>query len=149
MAKTKVESMGGTFRIQSRKGQGTTFSLRFPLTLAIIKALLIRSGDERFAVPVVGIVETLDITPADKKYIQQQEALLLRGEVIPLYFLSELLELSEGYGGDSLSVVTVLISELGDARVGIIVDEVLGQQEVAISRLGPGSEGESGVSAGS
>jgi two-component system chemotaxis sensor kinase CheA len=135
VAKTKVESMGGTFRIQSRKGQGTTFLLRFPLTLAIIKALLIRCGDERFAVPVVGIVETLDITPADKKYIQQQEALLLRGEVIPLYYLTELLELSEGYGGVSRSVETVLIAEVGDARVGIIVDEVLGQQEVAIKPL--------------
>ncbi len=135
VAKTKVESMGGTFRIQSRKGQGTTFSLRFPLTLAIIKALLIRSGDERFAVPVVGIVETLDITPLDKKYIQQQEALLLRGEVIPLYYLTELLEMPEAYSGVSRSVETVLIAEVGDSRVGIIVDEVLGQQEVAIKPL--------------
>jgi two-component system, chemotaxis family, sensor kinase CheA len=135
VAKTKVESMGGTFRIQSRKGQGTTFSLRFPLTLAIIKALLIRNGEERFAVPVVGIVETLDITPLDKKYIQQQEALLLRGEVIPLYYLTELLEMPEAYSHASRSVETVLIAEVGDSRVGIIVDEVLGQQEVAIKPL--------------
>ncbi|HVM32149.1 MAG TPA: chemotaxis protein CheA, partial [bacterium] len=126
VAKTKVESMGGTFRIQSRKGQGTSFLLRFPLTLAIIKALLIRCGDERFAVPVVGIVETLDITPADKKYIQQQEALLLRGEVIPLYYLTELLEMPDAHSGVSRSVETVLIAEVGDSRVGIIVDEVLG-----------------------
>ncbi|MGH7738504.1 MAG: chemotaxis protein CheA, partial [bacterium] len=135
VAKTKVESMGGTFRIQSRKGRGTTFFLRFPLTLAIIKALLIRCGEERFAVPVSGIVETLDITPADKKYIQQQEALLLRGEVIPLYRLVELLEIEETAEIQPGSVETVLIAEVGEARVGIIVDEVLGQQEVAIKSL--------------
>ncbi|HET9869859.1 MAG TPA: chemotaxis protein CheW, partial [bacterium] len=133
VAKTKVESMGGSFRIVSRKGQGTSFFLRFPLTLAIIKALLIRCGDERFAVPVVGIVETLDITPADKKTIQQQEALLLRGEVIPLYHLTELLEMPGA--GISRPVETVLVAEVGESRVGILVDEVLGQQEVAIKPL--------------
>jgi two-component system chemotaxis sensor kinase CheA len=135
VAKTKVESIGGTLKIQSRKGQGTTFMLRFPLTLAIIKALLIKSTEEVFAVPVAGIIETLDITIADKKYVQQQEVLLLRGEVIPIYYLTELLEMPESLSSVQKSVETVLIAEVGDSRVGMIVDEVLGQQEVAIKSL--------------
>src|SRR5258708_30563728 len=93
VAKTKVETLGGTFRIQSRKGQGTTFILKFPLTLAIIKALLVRCNAEVFAIPVVAITETVDILSEEKKFIQQQETFILREDVIPLYHLQELLQL--------------------------------------------------------
>jgi two-component system chemotaxis sensor kinase CheA len=86
-AKTKVESMGGSFRIQSRKGVGTTFFLRFPLTLAIIKALLVKVGGETFALPVTSVLETLEIHPSEKRHLQLQETLLLRDEVLPIYHL--------------------------------------------------------------
>ncbi len=80
--KRGFETLGGTFRIQSKKGQGTTFILRFPLTLAIIKALLVKCDQEIFAIPVINIVETLDVFPGDTKLIQQQETIVLRGDVI-------------------------------------------------------------------
>lgn len=136
VAKTKVEAVGGVFRIQSKKGQGTTFILRFPLTLAIIKALLVRCNEEVFAIPVVNIVETVDVEPEEKRMIQQQEAILLREDVIPLYPLQELLELPPSTRPpDALGLETVLIAEVGDARVAIRVDEVIGQQEIAIKAL--------------
>ena len=136
VAKTKVEAVGGVFRIQSKKGQGTTFILRFPLTLAIIKALLVKCTDEVFAIPVVNIVETVDVAQNDKRMIQQQEAIMLREDIIPLYPLQELLELpasvlSPHEGG----LETVLIAEVGESRVAIRVDEVIGQQEIAIKPL--------------
>lgn len=134
VAKTKVESLGGTFRIQSRKGQGTTFILKFPLTLAIIKALLVRSGSEIFAVPVVNIIETVDIHPSEKKRIQQQETIILREEVIPVYQLQELLEL-QNVSTFSSEHETILIAEVGDSRIGILVEEIIGQQEIAIKSL--------------
>ena len=136
VAKTRVETLGGTFRIQSKKGQGTTFLLRFPLTLAIIKALLIQCGKEVFAIPVVNIVETVDVPPREKKMIQQQETIVLRDEVIPVYPLQELLELGlPPKTAVPPDLETILIVEVGDARVGIEVDLVITQQEVAIKSL--------------
>ncbi len=136
VAKTKVESLGGNFRIFSRKGQGTTFILRFPLTLAIIKALLVKSSEEVFAIPVANIVETIDMFPEEERILQQQETLILREEVIPLYRLQELLELEEKpVTIDSKVLESVIIVEVGDSRVGIKVDQILGQQEIAIKSL--------------
>lgn len=136
VAKTKVESLGGNFRIFSRKGQGTTFILRFPLTLAIIKALLVKSSEEVFAIPVANIVETIDMFPEEERILQQQETLILRDEVIPLYRLRELLELEEKpVTIDSKALESVIIVEVGDSRVGIKVDQILGQQEIAIKSL--------------
>ncbi len=135
VAKTKVEAVGGVFRIQSKKGQGTTFILRFPLTLAIIKALLVRCNDEVFAIPVVNIIETVDVTPDEKRMIQQQEAVLLREDVIPLYPLQELLEMPSTESRDASGLETVLIVEVGDSRVALRVDEVVGQQDIAIKPL--------------
>jgi len=136
VAKTKVESLGGTFRIQSRKGQGTTFILRFPLTLAIIKALLLKCNDEIFAIPVVNIVETVEILPSEKRKIQQQETIMLRGEVIPVYRLQELLEMEAPLTpvGDE-EIESILIVEVGESHVGLWVDQVIAQQEIAIKSL--------------
>jgi two-component system chemotaxis sensor kinase CheA len=149
VAKTKVERMGGTFRIQSRKGQGTTFILRFPLTLAIIKALLVRCDRETFAIPIVNVIETVEVPTSDLRSVQQQTTLLLREEVVPVYRLHELLEM-EGPGSGTWrereegpaparegeeGIETVLIAEVGESRVGIQVDAVLAQQEIAIKPL--------------
>lgn len=146
VAKTKVESLGGTFRIQSKKGSGTSFLLRFPLTLAIIKALLVRCAGEVFAIPVVNIIETLDITLSDKKKVQQQQALILREDVIPYYPLAELLEMEGDFRKENFPLETVLIAEVGESRVGLRVDEVIGQQEVAIKPLDPLLKGIRGFS---
>jgi two-component system chemotaxis sensor kinase CheA len=135
VAKTKVESLGGTFRIQSKKGIGTSFLLRFPLTLAIIKALLVRCAGEVFAIPVVNIIETLDVPQGERKKVQQQRAIILRDDVIPYYPLGELLEMPTDLRENPLE--TILIAEVGESRVGLQVEEVIGQQEVAIKPLDP------------
>lgn len=134
-AKTKVESMGGNFRIQSRKGVGTTFFLRFPLTLAIIKALLVKVGGETFALPVTSVLETLEIHPSEKRHLQLQETLLLRDEVLPLYHLGELLEVEDSAPGQPQELETVVVVEVGESRVGLLVDSIVGQNEIAIKPL--------------
>lgn len=135
VAKTKVESLGGSFRIQSEKGRGTTFLIRFPLTLAIVKALLVRVAGEVFAVPVSYVVETVDVGPESRRKVQQQETLLLRDEVIPLYHLRELLELPPPAASDPSAEVPVIIAEVSDSRVALQVDEILGQSEIALKSL--------------
>jgi two-component system chemotaxis sensor kinase CheA len=136
VAKTKVEKMGGTFRILSRKGTGTTFLLRFPLTLAILKALLVRCSGETFAVPVMSVLETVEIPSSEKRIVQQQEAILLRDEVVPVYRLQELLEMDPAPPEASPEgLETILICDVGEARVGIQVDAIIVQQEIAIKSL--------------
>ncbi len=138
VAKTKIESLGGTLQIHTRRGHGTTFNLKFPLTLAIIKSLLVHCAGETFAVPVANVIETVDIPSDEIKWVQQQETLLLRDSVVPLYRLQELLEMPRGpvpERADGQDLIPILIFEVGDYRVGIIVDEVLGQQETAIKSL--------------
>jgi two-component system chemotaxis sensor kinase CheA len=135
VAKTKVESLGGTFRIQSEKGKGTTFHIRFPLTLAIVRALLVKVADEVFAVPVSYVVETVDVGPDARRLVQQQETLLLREEVIPLYHLRELLELPPAPPRDPAAEISVIIAEVSESRVALQVDEIIGQSEIALKSL--------------
>jgi two-component system chemotaxis sensor kinase CheA len=135
VAKTRVESLGGSFRIHSEKGRGTTFFIRFPLTLAIVKALLVRVADEVFAVPVSYVVETVDIGQENLRLVQQQETLMLRDEVIPLYHLRELLELPSAPPREPGVDISVIIAEVSESRVGLQVDEILGQSEIALKSL--------------
>ncbi len=147
VVKTRVEAMGGSFRILSRKGQGTTMILRFPLTLAIIKVLLVKCDEETFAIPVVNVVETIDLIPAEIKVVQQQETFVLRDEVIPLYQLHDLLELEGTLERINLNdYESLIIAEVGDSRIGIKVDQILSQQEVAIKSLDKALKGIRGFS---
>jgi two-component system, chemotaxis family, sensor kinase CheA len=136
VAKTKVENIGGTFRIQSRKALGTTFILKFPLTLAIIKSLLVKCNGEIFAMPVANVVENVDVYSYDKRRIQQQDAIVLREEVIPVYSLQDLLEMEPPPVPEvPIEYENMLIVEVGESRVAINVDEIIGQQEIAIKPL--------------
>lgn len=144
--RSKVESFGGSLRIESVMGKGSTFILRLPMTLAIIQALLIRIGREIYSIPVINTVETLELASTVIKFIQRKEVVLYRDSVLPLVRLHRVLQLSGAESEDSSRAV--LVTEVGEIRVGLLVDEVLGQQEIAIKSLGPllkGIKGFSGV----
>jgi two-component system, chemotaxis family, sensor kinase CheA len=147
--RTKIESFGGNLRIDSRPGKGSTFVLRLPMTLAIIQALLIRVGREIYSIPVINTVETLELAAAEVKFVQRKEVVLYRNSVLPLVRLSEVLKVpaSDAVEGENANP-SVLVTEVGEIRVGLLVDEVLGQQEIAIKSLGTllkGVRGFSGV----
>lgn len=132
--RTKIESFGGSLRIESQVGQGSAFILRMPMTLAIIQALLFRVGPEVYALPVINTVETIDFEEAAVKYVQQGEVVMYRDSVLPLLRLHRVLQVP---GEESRSPNrAVLVTEVGETRVGLLVDEVLGQQEIAIKSLG-------------
>jgi len=133
--RTKIESFGGSLRIESEIGKSSTFTLRMPLTLAIIQALLIRVGKEIYSIPVINTVETLELSSTEIKFVQQREVVLYRDSVLPLVRLNQVLGLpgEEEKNADQ----AILVSEVGEVRVGLLVDEVLGQQEIAIKSLGP------------
>ena len=149
--RTKIESFGGNLRIESHPGQGSTFVLRLPMTLAIIQALLIRVGHEIYSIPVINTVETLELAAAEVKFIQRKEVVLYRSSVLPLVRLNQVLQVPaapSSQGENENDNPSVLVTEVGDIRVGLLVDEVLGQQEIAIKSLGTllkGVKGFSGV----
>ncbi len=132
VVKNKVESLGGMLIMQTAKGEGTTFALKLPLTLAIIQALLVKVQGEIYAIPLGMVAETAVISSHDVRYVSNQEVIFLRDETLPLVRLSRCLGLAETNGKGSFPVVVV---EVAPRSVAIAVDELLGQQEIVITSL--------------
>lgn len=134
--RTKIEALGGVLELDSNPGQGTRVRIRLPLTLAIIQALLIQVHDETYAIPLGSIDSTINIVPADIRTIQKQEVILLRGQIIPLVRLAHSLGVSDSAELDAVQELYVVIVQSGDHRIGLLVDSLVGQQEIVIKSLG-------------
>ena len=132
VVKSKVESLGGMLVMQTRKGEGTTFAMKLPLTLAIIQALLVKVSGDVYAIPLGAVAETAVISSYEVKSVSNQEVILLRDQTLPLVRLSRCLGLPEENGHGTFPVVVV---EMAPRSVAIAVDELLGQQEIVITTL--------------
>ena len=134
VVKSKIEALGGDVEVKTKLGEGSTFIVRLPLTLAIIQALMVKLGDEQYAISL-GSIETLeDITKDDIKYVNSKEVIHLRDMVIPIIRLGKLLDV-ESTEEDNENM-TVVIVRKGDRRAGIVVDSLIGQMEIVIKSLG-------------
>ena len=136
VVKTKIESLGGSIEAKTVKGEGSTFIIQLPLTLAIIQALMVEVGKEKYAIPLGNIDTIEDIALDEIKLVQSKEVIHLRGSVIPIVRMNEVLEM-ENYerDPDSKSMVVVVVKK-GDQRLGLGVDNLLGQQETVIKSMG-------------
>jgi two-component system chemotaxis sensor kinase CheA len=132
VVKTKVEAFGGIFKIENFEGEGSKFIMKLPLTLAIIQSLLVKCGKAVYALPVIHTTETLEINAADIRLIQKKRVIILRGEVIPVVCLAELLHKKR----EETELINLVIVEARDRKIALEVDGVIGQQEVAIKSLG-------------
>lgn len=142
VVKNSIEALNGTIEIKSKLGKGSKFILRLPLTLAIIRTLMVRAGEEIYAIPIEAIRENLFVEPQEIKTIQQGRVIILREEVLPLNCLRE----SLGMGTfKEQEVYPVVVVQAGDRKVGFIVDELMGQQEVVIKSLSSFIDGIRGV----
>lgn len=134
--KNKVESLGGQFQMYSKFGSGTRVVIRLPLTLAIVLALLIKVGDETYAISLENVEETLLVHKKDIKYVHGTPVTTVRGEILPLSDLSSII----GTPGDRPDVEEnpVVVVRVGRdrSRVGFLVDSFVGQQEIVIKPLG-------------
>ena len=119
--------------VKTAMGEGTTFTVRLPLTLAIIQALMVEVRDEKYAIALGSISNIEDIPVKDIKYVEAQEVIHLRGKVIPLVRLDNVLDLEPREEPESLTVVIVT---KGDSMAGLVVDNLIGQQEIVIKSLG-------------
>lgn len=134
VVKSNIEALGGDVEVKSVLGEGSKFIVRLPLTLAIIQALMVEVRGEKYAISL-GSIETIEeIQPQEIKYVQAKEVIHIRGMVIPLVRLDQLLDCEpDDKERDSL---TVIIVRKGDKFAGLIVDELDGQQEIVIKSLG-------------
>lgn len=134
VVRSKIEALGGDIECKSILGEGSTFTIRLPLTLAIIQALMVEIGKEKYAIPLGNIQTIEDVEYSDIKYVQSSEVINLRGSVIPIVRMDKILEVEPlEQSPDSL---TVVIIAKGDRMVGLVVDNLIGQQEIVIKPLG-------------
>ena len=135
---TRVRALGGAVDIRSQPGQGTTVTLRLPLTLAIMRALLARVESEVYAIPLTHVSETVELQPQLLRTLQGREVLVLRDDVLPVLRLRELVGLPRRTSvqspvGAQLREQVVII-DLPDRRAGLVVDELTGQQEIVVKQ---------------
>lgn len=133
VVKSNIEALGGDVEVKTEIGEGTTFTVRLPLTLAIIQALMVEVRDEKYAIALGSISNIEDIPVAEIKYVEAQEVIHLRGKVIPLIRLDQVLDMEPQEEPESLTVVIV---KKGDDLAGLVVDNLMGQQEIVIKSLG-------------
>jgi len=134
VVKSKIESLSGDVEVKTKLGEGSTFIIRLPLTLAIIQALMVEVGGEKYALSLGSIQTIEDISPSEIKFVQKKEVINLRGDVIPLIRLSELLDIASTKGPEDNLIVVIV--KKGDKLAGLVVDELMGQQEIVIKSLG-------------
>ncbi|MBQ7919967.1 MAG: chemotaxis protein CheA [Lachnospiraceae bacterium] len=134
VVKSKIEALSGEVEVKSKLGEGSTWIIRLPLTLAIIQSLMVVVGGEKYAISLGSIQTIEDIHPSEIKTVQNKEVIHLRGTVIPLIRLNEVLDIESTKSPDES--MEVVIVKKGDKQAGLVIDELIGQQEIVIKSLG-------------
>lgn len=135
VVKSKIESLSGEVEVKNRFGEGSSWIIRLPLTLAIIQALMVVIGEEKYAIALGSIQTIEDVLPEDIKLVQAKEVIHIRGTVIPIIRLRKVLDIPPAEGAENKNL-TVIIVKKGDKQAGLVVDELIGQQEVVIKSMG-------------
>ncbi len=134
VVKSNIEALGGDVEVKSVLGEGTKFIVRLPLTLAIIQALMVEVHDEKYAI-ALGSIQTIEDVPVSEiKYVQAEEVIHLRGSVIPLIRLERVLDMKPAE--EEKESLTVVIVKKGERLAGLVVDNLMGQQEIVIKSIG-------------
>lgn len=134
VVKSKIESLSGEVDVKSVLGEGSTWTIRLPLTLAIIQALMVVVGGEKYAISL-GSIQTIEsIPPTEIRTVQNKEVINLRGNVIPIVRLPEVLDIESTSSPDDDMVVVIV--KKGERLAGLVVDELIGQLEIVIKPLG-------------
>ncbi|MBS5809715.1 MAG: response regulator [Campylobacter concisus] len=134
VVKTNIEKLNGIIDIESEVGKGTVMKLKIPLTLAIIQSLLVGTQEEFYAIPLASVLETVRVPIDDIYTIDGKNVLRLRDEVLSLVRLSDVFGVNKVFdGGDQTYVVIIGVAE---AKLGIIVDTLVGQEEIVIKSMG-------------
>lgn len=134
VVRQKINSLNGTVNITSEAGAGTTTVITLPSTMAIIQSMLVKVGQEIYAVPLNYINEVIDIPASQIKYMQSKEVIFVRDKSIPITRLEKLLEVPD-YQGDNSEMLTLILIKSQDKMVAATVSEIIGQQEIVIKNI--------------
>lgn len=134
VVKNTIQTLGGTISINSEIGQGSTFSIQLPLTLSIMSVLLVQLKEEKYAIPLSSIVETVIIHKDEILSVQNKKVIDFRGRVIPLAFLNNIFSVPGQANEDEY--ISIVIVKRGDKTAGLVVDSLIGQHEVVLKSLG-------------
>jgi two-component system chemotaxis sensor kinase CheA len=132
VVKKSIDSLGGTIEIASRPGAGSTITLKLPLTLAIIDSLLVKTGDSFFVVPLASVEECVELSRADIEQAHGRHVITVRDEIVPYIPLRK----SFAIAGAPPEIEQIIISSVGSERIGIVVDQVVGEHQTVIKNLG-------------
>lgn len=135
VVRSKIESLGGHVDVETKIDEGSVFKIKLPLTLAIIQALLVKVAKEMYAIPLGSIDRTINITQEDIKTVQNKEVIVLRGQIIPIIRLGDVLNVPREDGEENDDIFVVVV-HIGERKAGIVVDNLIGQQEIVIKTLG-------------
>ncbi|KDN57413.1 chemotaxis protein CheA [Exiguobacterium sp. AB2] len=137
VVKNKIESLGGVVSLETAVGQGTKFQVSLPLTLSIISAMLVMAGEETYAIPLSSILETTLLDEADILTAHRERVFDFRGQLVPLVYLKEMF----GIEAETKSQFPVVVVRKGNKLVGVVVNDLIGQQEIVMKPLGSYLEG--------
>ncbi len=135
VVRSKIETLGGHVDVETKIDEGSVFKIKLPLTLAIIQALLVKVQEEMYAIPLGSIDSTINITQEDIKTVRNKEVIVLRGQIIPIIRLGDILNVPRVHEADSDDIFVVVV-HIGERKAGIVVDNLIGQQEIVIKTLG-------------
>jgi len=136
VVKKNIQDLKGTIDVISIPGQGTTFRISLPITLAIIQALIVRAGGEQFAIPLTSVEESLRIYSRDIRTVERREVFTLRDYTLPLLRLADAFGLSDDHDHGPDTKWFVVVTRAGEKTVGLLVDALVRQQEVVIKSIG-------------
>jgi two-component system chemotaxis sensor kinase CheA len=142
VVKNNIANLSGIIDLQSERGRGTRFEITLPVTLAIVRALVVASAGRTYALPLNSVLEILEVGARDVRTLSTREVISLRGSTLPLVRLDRFLDLPGARAADSVFVVVV---GLAQERLGIAVDELIAQQDVVVKPLGPQLHGVRGI----
>ena len=136
IVRSHIEKLNGVIEIESMRGVGTTFSIKLPLTLAIIRSLLVKFSNRTFAIPLTNVIEIARLNEEDIQVIQNKEVGMIRGRILPLVRMNKLMNLGDNMTTDRRKREFVVVVGIADKRIGLIADRTLGNQEIVIKSLG-------------
>ncbi len=149
VVKNNITRLSGIIELETEQGRGTRFAITLPVTLAIVRALLVAVSGRTYAVPLNGVLEILAIDPADLRTVETREVVTLREQTLPLVRLSRLFRLTGDAPAPALAwppaKLSVVVVGLAQERLGVVVDDVVGQQDVVVKPLGPALERVRGI----
>ncbi len=136
VVKSNIRKLNGIIDLQSESGVGTEVILKLPLTLAVIQALMVEVSNDKFAIPLASVIETMRIKMNEIKMIDKREVIVHRDSVIPLFYIDRLFNIDQSEGEERGEFGYVVLIGIAEKRYGLVVDRLLGQEEVVIKSLG-------------